>query len=316
MPAPSPSSWYSIENNAGVVDLFIYAEIGSFAQTAIAMLASLKTYGEKRINLRINSPGGSVIQGNAIYNALLRHKPGVTVQIDGMAASMASYLAMVGKPVRMAENGLFMIHNPSGAAQGGSEQMRTAAQVMDKIKAQLVNAYVAKTGIPAAEIAAMMDAETWFTAEEAKAQGFIDEITDRVTTKNSFDLSSFQNAPRSKPPETIATTSWQHWQARATDFQNQLADARAALATAHGTITALTAAKGRAEGKLERLARNGITAEKDSPETLSRAGGDDLVPLMESYLKAGPLEKNALMERHGKRLDEAAVAYDRALEGW
>lgn len=190
------SHWYSIRNiSPTLAEISIYEEIGYFGITAKAFLEELRTVGDRRIHLRINSPGGEVFDGLAIYNRLLSHTAGVEVSIDGIAASMASVLAMAGAPIRMADNAFLMIHNPTGYAGGESKDLRETADLLDKLKQSLVNTYVRKTGLPVSTIEQMMDAETWLSAEEAKAQGFIDEITAPVQARASFDTRRFRNAP-------------------------------------------------------------------------------------------------------------------------
>ena len=121
-----------------------------------------------------------MVEGTAIYNALRRHEGGLTVHIDAMAASMASVIAMAGEPVYMADNALLMIHNPWTVSMGESKDLRKEADLLDKLKVNLRNAYVRKTGINAEEIGAMMDAETWLDAVEAVALGFADAIEEGV----------------------------------------------------------------------------------------------------------------------------------------
>ena len=165
-------------NNETTVTL--YDEIGAFGAGSKEFLADLGKLSGQHIHLRINSPGGSVIEGTAIYNALRRHEGGLTVHIDAMAASMASVIAMAGAPVFMADNALLMIHNPWTVSMGESKDLRKEADLLDKLKVNLRNAYVRKTGINAEEIAQMMDEETWLDAVEAVALGFADAIEEGV----------------------------------------------------------------------------------------------------------------------------------------
>lgn len=162
-------------------ELLIYQEIGSDMWgegiTAKQFAADLKAIGNiKRITVRINSPGGSVFDGLAIYNALLAHKADVEVQIDGMALSMASVIAMAGNKIRMAENALMMVHNPYGVVIGSASDMRRQADVMDKMQNSIALAYENQTQLGHAEIVRLMDDETWMDAEEAVASGFAHEI--------------------------------------------------------------------------------------------------------------------------------------------
>ena len=148
------------------------------------------------IHLHINSPGGSVFDGQAIYTAIKRHPADVISYVDGLAASIASVIALAGNTVVMAENALFMIHDPWGSASGTAADMRLTADILDKVKATIVNAYCAKTGKPADEVEAMMTAETWMSAQEAVDEGFADEVSAEIQLAASFDLSRFKNAPQ------------------------------------------------------------------------------------------------------------------------
>jgi len=177
-PTDSMKNWFTITNKSELsAEVCIYEEIGSYGITAKAFLDQIKNVGKRKITLRINSPGGEVFDGLAIYNRLREHAGGVEVRIDGIAASMASVIAMAGAPVSMAENALLMVHNPSGLCAGNSGDMRELADMLDKVRGSLTSAYERKTGKTTEEIGAMMDAETWMTAQEALAAGFIDEIT-------------------------------------------------------------------------------------------------------------------------------------------
>ncbi len=176
------------------VEILIYSDIER--EAAAPIVAQIKAAGTAPILLRLNSDGGSVFAGYAIYNALSAHKPGVTAQIDGIAASTASWLAMTGNPVLACANSMLVIHNPSIQMAGGADQLRSEADTLDKIKASIVAAYVRKTGLPADQLATMMDAETWLSATEAKAFGFVDEIIDDTAgVSMKFDTAHFKNTP-------------------------------------------------------------------------------------------------------------------------
>jgi ATP-dependent Clp endopeptidase proteolytic subunit ClpP len=175
------SNWYAFSpraSDAQEVELAIYDEIGFYGVTAKDFAQDLKEHSGKHVHLRINSVGGSVTEGNAIFNALKRHKGGLTVHIDGLAASMASVIALAGDKTLMAENAMMMIHNPWSMAWGDAEQLRKEADTLDKIKKVMVGAYRRKSGKDSEELAAIMDDETWLTAAEAKEAGFVDEIED------------------------------------------------------------------------------------------------------------------------------------------
>ena len=178
--------FYALEktgNNETTIHL--YDEVGAFGAGSKDFLADLGKLDGQHIHLRINSPGGSVIEGTAIYNSLRRHQGGLTVHIDALAASMASVIAMAGAPVYIADNALLMIHNPWTVSMGDSDQLRREADLLDKLKSTLVNAYKRKSGMEEEEIRAMMDAETWLDAVEAVALGFADAIEEGVAAAAS-----------------------------------------------------------------------------------------------------------------------------------
>jgi ATP-dependent protease ClpP protease subunit len=177
---PAPK-FYALEKTGdNETTIHLYDEVGAFGAGSKDFLADLGKLDGEHIHLRINSPGGSVIEGTAIYNALRRHQGGLTVHIDALAASMASVIAMAGAPVYMADNALMMIHNPWTVSMGDSDQLRREADLLDKLKSTLVNAYKRKSGMEEKEIAQMMDKETWLDAVEAVALGFADAIEEGV----------------------------------------------------------------------------------------------------------------------------------------
>jgi len=166
------------------VEILIYDEIGENwygdGLTAERFAAELAAISASRIDVRINSVGGSVFEGNAIYNALRRHSARVETHIDGIAASIASIIALAGERVHIAENAFIMIHNPQGMAWGEATDMRKMADTLDTVRSSLVGTYAKKTGQEVSQIEAWMDEETWFGADEAKEYGFADEITDGI----------------------------------------------------------------------------------------------------------------------------------------
>ncbi|KGL00050.1 protease [Thalassobacter sp. 16PALIMAR09] len=189
---------------ASGAEVLIYDEIGAYGVTAKGFLAELGALpDDAAIDLRLNSPGGSVFDAVAIYNALKRHAGDITVWIDGIAASAASYIAMAGDTVVMPENAFLMIHDPSGLVMGTAEDMRATAEALDKVKGSLIQGYAAKSGKADDEIATLMAAETWLDAKEALDLGFIDRIAEPVKLAASFDVARFRNAP----PEVVEAAS-------------------------------------------------------------------------------------------------------------
>ncbi|MBW7057647.1 Clp protease ClpP [Paracoccus bogoriensis] len=190
------AGWYTIRARDGGAEVAIHDEIGAEGVSAKGFLAELGAIPDGApILVRINSPGGSVFDAVAIHNALKRHAGTVTVWIDGIAASAASYVAMAGDEIVMPENAFLMIHDPAGLVMGTAADMRAMAETLDKIAATMVRGYAARAGRPEDEIAALMAAETWFDAEEALAAGLATRIAEPVRIAARFDIARFRNAP-------------------------------------------------------------------------------------------------------------------------
>ncbi|MBS6000791.1 MAG: Clp protease ClpP [Haemophilus haemolyticus] len=195
-------SWYSIKAKANdTAEISIYDEIGFWGVTAQSFSKDLKVLGNnlKQINLHIHSPGGDVFDGIAIYNLLKNHPANVTVYIDGLAASMASVIAMAGNEVIMPENAMMMIHKPWGIQGGDAEDMRKYADLLDKVENTLIPAYANKTGKTPEELAEMLSAETWLNGKECVEQGFADKLAEPLVAMASIKsrkLEDFENMPK------------------------------------------------------------------------------------------------------------------------
>lgn len=152
---------------------------------------------KSEITILINSPGGFVTEGLAIYDAIRSHPAHVIIEISALAASMASVVAMAGDTIRMSENALLMIHNPGTVIFGTADEFRKQADTLDKMMARMLAIYAKRTGLPDRRISAIMDAETWLDAEEALAHGFIDEIIDpaSATAFTSLNLEKLEHVP-------------------------------------------------------------------------------------------------------------------------
>jgi ATP-dependent Clp endopeptidase proteolytic subunit ClpP len=206
-PAVQPSavrSWYAINRKADVPDeaeISIYDSIGGWGISAKQFISELKGLNAKQINLRINSPGGEITEATAIYNALVEHPARIVSHVDGIAASAGSFVAMAGNEVRMADNAYMMIHNAHGGVMGEADEMRTYADVLDKMNGNIAEMYAKKSGRPAEHWRSLMSAETWFTAQEAKDQGLADvvyapEKKQAVRISNGFDLKMYNHVPQ------------------------------------------------------------------------------------------------------------------------
>lgn len=194
-------SWYSIKAKANdTAEISIYDEIGFWGVSAASFAQDLKSCGNnlKQINLHIHSPGGDVFDGIAIYNLLKNHPANVTVYIDGLAASMASVIAMAGNEVIMPENAMMMIHKPWGIQGGDAEDMRKYADLLDKVENTLIPAYANKTGKTPEELAEMLSAETWLNGKECVEQGFADKLAEPLVAMASIKsrkLEDFEKMP-------------------------------------------------------------------------------------------------------------------------
>ena len=195
-------SWYSIKAQGDdSADVDIFDEIGHWGIRAQDFLADLKHVGAvKNIRVRINSYGGEVFDGIAIYNILKRHQAKVTVEIYGIAASIASIIAMAGDRVIMPANTWMFIHDPLALAIGDADDMRELADELDKIAASLVTTYMGKTGKTEKEVVKWMADDSWFSAAEALAAGLADEVTDEVSIAAKLDVSRFKNIPKALQP--------------------------------------------------------------------------------------------------------------------
>ena len=199
-------SWYSIptiEAKAGrSTCIHIYDEIGVHGITAKTFLEDLKKLKGKDVTIHINSTGGDVFQGQAIYTALKNYTGKVTVKIEGLAASMATIIALAADRVEMTSNSLFMIHSPMSNVFGNKAQMRKQINALEKVETTMLSVYKAKTNISEDEIEQMMARETWLSAHEALELGFVDEVLGAVKVVARYDLSGYQN----KTAEEILNT--------------------------------------------------------------------------------------------------------------
>ena len=175
-----------------MTEVMIYDEIGNFGVDAKSFINEIKQIpNDTSVLLRINSPGGSVIDGLAIYDAISRMPQKVTARIEGIAASMASVIALAADEVIMSENSLYMIHNVWGGEVGDSDDLRKAADLMDKMGERLINIYVSKTGQSEEQIRSWMDEETWFNSSEAQEAGFINLVEEPIKMAAMFDIKKY-----------------------------------------------------------------------------------------------------------------------------
>lgn len=184
--------WAEVRAAGNEAELLIYGDIGESwdgeSVTAKKIVDELaKLLDAEYLNVRINSYGGSVSDGMAIYNAIWHHPAAVTVDVDGVAVSSASLIAMAGDTVRMAENSLLMIHAPWAMAIGNATDMREMADVLDKYSEAMASAYQRNSIERDTALGLLTDGEDhWYTPGEALAAGFIDDVTEALPVAASI----------------------------------------------------------------------------------------------------------------------------------
>jgi len=203
--------WYEIKARAAAADkpsmaeIYVYGNIGDRwdenGVIAAELVRDIAALDVETITLRINSYGGSVVDGIAIYNALKRHRAIVDAHVDGVAISCAGYLAMAGDTLTMAANAQLMIHAPWTYAAGNAVELREQADVLDRYARAMASAYAGKSGKSLdACLALLADGKDhWYSADEAVSEGFADTVSDPMqaaaSIARSFDLSRFVNPP-------------------------------------------------------------------------------------------------------------------------
>lgn len=193
------------EDTSNEADLYLYNIIDDYAyegysDSADSILKDINDLGDiKQLNVFINSPGGSVFEGISIKNMLERQKLKgcfINVVIDGLAASIASVIAMAGDKISMPENALMMVHRASCGCFGNADEMRKQIEVLDKIDIVITNTYVNRSGglLSKEDVQAMFNSgDTWLTAEEAKNYGLCDEITESLKVAACAKSTDFEN---------------------------------------------------------------------------------------------------------------------------
>lgn len=200
--ARQSGSWFSIKAAAepDQAEVLIYDYIGWGGVTAADFAKQLKALTAKTITVRINTPGGDVFDGLAIFNSLKSHGAAIHVRVDGIAASIGSIIAMAGQTITMGESAFLMVHQPWALTIGNADDMRQMADTLDKIGGSLAGIYASRAKVSTAQAQSWMDAETWFTADEAKAAGLADAVQGAAPAaaqdRTRFDLSGYAKVPQ------------------------------------------------------------------------------------------------------------------------
>ncbi|MGE5827769.1 MAG: head maturation protease, ClpP-related, partial [Micromonosporaceae bacterium] len=203
-------TWYRIVNKADTAEVFLYDEVGMFGVTAGDFAKELGECEAKSIDLRISSAGGEVFDGLAIFAALQRHPARITVHVDGLAASIASVIAMAGDEIVIDRYAQMMIHEAHAIAVGSTKDMSAMAKLLDEYSDNIAAIYSTRAGGEKTTWRERMRAETWFSASEAVKAGLADRIAE-ATVKGkpaaTWDLSIFNHAGREHAPDPFAVRS-------------------------------------------------------------------------------------------------------------
>lgn len=185
------------DNVINILDTIGYDYWSDSGTTAQRINAALRTIGRNSdVIVNINSPGGDVFEGLAIYNLLREHKGRVTVRVLGVAASAASFIAMAADELQIARAGFFMVHNSWTIAGGNRNDLRDIADFLEQVDTTIADVYHVRSGLDADELSAQMDAETWIGGKKAVEMGFADGYLDSDVITNDIENKHSSNAVR------------------------------------------------------------------------------------------------------------------------
>lgn len=247
--------------------LSIYDEIGFWGVQAGDFRAALASVKSDQLNVEINSPGGDMFAGMAIYNMLRASGKKINVTVMGVAASSASLIAMAGDEIRMPKNTAMMIHKPWAVVAGNDDELRETADTLTKFNASVKQTYLSRTGIDEKELDEMLTTDTWLSADEALEKGFATEVVDEIKVNAKFDLA------RAELPEHIkaALKLVQASQEEGDEAARQQAEAEAEAAAA-------AEEERRAREEAERIAANPVASQIN--EMAVQADLAEFAPLM------------------------------------
>lgn len=236
----SPGTLRTVKNaQSDEAEVYIFGDIGGWWDDSVnakAFVQELAQLDAKKLVVKLNSVGGSVFDGISIYNALVSHPASVEINITGIAASIASVIAMSGDHIVITEGSNVMIHKPWSIAMGDSSDMRKEADLLDKLETGIIDIYQARTGADRDKISKWMKAETWFLGQEAVDAGFCDECTPaKKKEKNpkSNLLNFYRNTPSdlAQHQESVAIRDFEALLRDGEGFSNAVAKRIAAYAS-------------------------------------------------------------------------------------
>lgn len=211
--AKAPAGYRVVARGSERAEIYLYGVIGQdwFGEGVSAKQFAddlRKVKDVKTIDLRINSEGGDVFAGKAMYTLLQDHKAKIIVHVDGLAASAASFVAMAGDEINVSEGAFIMIHNAWTIAMGGADDFRRTADLLETVNGTIREVYVARTKRRDEDVKAWMDAETWFTGKEAVQNGFADKMVENLKVAAQVrDPAKFKNTPSALYPRRAAAVA-------------------------------------------------------------------------------------------------------------
>lgn len=299
-----------------VYDTVVSPQMGGMfgGVTASAILNELRAAkGAKEVLVRINSGGGSVTEGFAIYNLLMEHPARVTTRVDGLAGSIASIILMAGAEREVARNAVVMIHNPFAMVDGEATELRALANVLDMHAAQMLSIYASRTGQTVEKVKAMCDATTWMSAAEAVSLGFATSITEsEAKIAAAIRPEDIGSAPEhvtrlfaAKESNSMKTKGAARANITSESVAQEAAERAAAEAAAKQEAEAQAAAeadKAKADVSAEMEEMRALLAKKDEEINALKAS-------LEKFAKAPPFEKEEDEEsKAAQRVIDAAKA--------
>lgn len=251
----SETPWRTVRNaktEEESLELLLYDFIGlNFFGEGIdptTLVKEIRNSEAKTIDVRINSPGGLVFDAVAIHNALREHPARVVTHVDALAASAASFVAMAGDEIRMADNAFIMIHKAHGLTVGNEDDHRETAALLAQMDKMIGNIYAKRTGNSRKTVLDMMAAETWMDAEQATEAGFADTVVDGSEdgassgSENRFDLSVFMDPPaplRDAVAAAVAEAEGQAAEPNVRDLERALRDAGMSRSQAKASVAGM-----------------------------------------------------------------------------
>ena len=316
-------NWFKVIQSASAkepVEILIYDQIGQdwFGNSGVNAKDFAEALKEipkdQKITVAINSPGGNVWDGLAIYHQLQARKDYVTTRVDGIAASIASVIALAGREVQMPKNSLLMIHDPSGMVMGNAEDFRKMANELDLLANNLADIYARKTGKTKQEMRAAMQAETFYTGEEAFGIRLADTLLEESKIAAHFDLSAFQRmlATLKQQNKTAA-------QAGGANKGNEMNKTQiVALLTKHGVTVEASATDEQLMAILgDTLAKANAKKEPATPTApVEPANVVALQQAIASLQAANEAERKTRLKRDVTSLAEAGHIPMNAVDGW